>query len=75
VCKKVYTHKDGSTEDSLDIYEAYYNSSGEIWGLSTNPASPYGETLEELEKDLQFLLMAVKRPIIDLESLVFAQMD
>jgi len=48
---------------SFDIREVYYNEDGEIWAYS-DTMSPFGESTEELKKDVSMYLEAFKKPAI-----------
>lgn len=51
------------------IYECYYDHNGKIWGLTEEPVNPYGESQEELTKDLQLMLEATTKPILNISEL------
>jgi hypothetical protein len=61
--------------DMLEIYEVYYNKKGEIIGVTEDPASPGGETLEELQEDMEHYAAALKRPMLIMEEIVFGDHD
>ncbi|MBV8658744.1 MAG: hypothetical protein JO142_13045 [Burkholderiales bacterium] len=54
-------NKDGE----LAIYEVYYHEDGRIQGMSSEPTFPAGETLQELELNIELYLSALKKPILD----------
>lgn len=63
---KVYC---GNAEWVYVIHEAYYNKRGQIWGWSTDPMHPQGETLQELKNDLKHIALAFKKPILNMATL------
>lgn len=68
-----------TSEDSLDpqfwIGEAYYTDDGEIWACTQDAQSPYGETEEELANCYKMMQEAFLKPVIDLDTFVFAKPD
>lgn len=63
----------GQEGEGIYLYEVYYNSKKEIWGIA--PATPFGETLEEFIGDLENMLADAKnQSVIELDKLVFAKM-
>jgi len=62
--------KDASGEafEWLEIHEIYYDSKGNIEGHTENGVAVGGSNLEELEIDLNHMLEALKKPILDLEE-------
>lgn len=58
-------------EEWFAIYEVYYDDDGRPEARTEEPASPAGETLEELQEDLQWYLRALQEPV--LEDAVFRQ--
>lgn len=56
-------HKNG--EVSFEIIECYYAKKGnKIIARSVDAISPHGETLEELRNDLNYMLAALKKPVV-----------
>ncbi len=52
---------------ALGIFDFYYGgTAGEGW--SDSPISPYGETLDDLRVDLQNMMMALNKPVLDFET-------
>jgi len=50
-----------------EIHEVYYKGNAiHMW--SEDPISPYGESLEELKKDLQYQLEALELPILEVRA-------
>lgn len=71
VCKETKEAGSGPV-DIYSIREVYYNKEGKIYAYSENPIAPYGESPEELEADLELMLRARTRPILDLAEVEFA---
>lgn len=59
---RVVKSKDGE-DDWYQIHSAYYNDYG--FGLSVEGARAGGNSLDELRKDLERMLEALNKPIID----------
>ena len=49
------------------IHETYYKSrdSDEVSGFTSEYVAPFGETLEELREELEMMLKACDKPILD----------
>lgn len=62
-------------KDVFQIYEVYYNEAGEITAITEDRIAPLGETLEELQDDLEYYSRALKMPVLKMEEIVFAPMD
>jgi hypothetical protein len=52
-------------EESFAIYEVYYDGDGRPGARTEDPAHSSGETLEELQEDLQAYLRALSEPVVD----------
>ena len=52
-----------------EIHEVFYDKDGEITSWSPCPSSPVGETLEELREDIDKMLGAFTRGVLDEEDL------
>ena len=50
------------------IYEVYYDD-GKIIGMTESPCKPYGDDVEELRSNLEQMLQALDRPILQMEAL------
>ena len=59
-----------SKEEWYEIYEVYYDDSGQPIACTESPARPFGETLEELEADLQHFAEAMEKPVLDYDQIV-----
>lgn len=55
--------------DELAIYSIYYDDDGKIISYSLTPAIVTGDDLEEIETDLQLMMEATKKEIVDLKDL------
>lgn len=78
VCKKLSSYKvdlsnDVYEEDCFGICEVYYNDKGEITFTSENFIEPYGETLEELKRNLESMQKAFNLPVLDLDNIVYSK--
>lgn len=51
-----------------DIREAYYNGNPEPSGYSLTPDPVCGNSLEELQWQLQSMLEAISKPVVDIEK-------
>ena len=63
------------TEDQFGICEVYYNDKGDITFTSENFIEPYGETLEDLKANFDDMKKAFELPVLDLDSIVYAEID
>ncbi len=58
------------------LHEVYYNDRGEISGMTESPSLPFGETPEELMKDLKNMLKDAKnQSILEAGEIKFASKD
>ena len=55
--------------DIYQLYEVYYDDDGKIEGMTENAMQPYGESIEELKNDLQWMIEALREPVLDMEEL------
>jgi hypothetical protein len=53
----------------LGIHEAYYDDSGNIHSLSTDPVSSVFEDLEALKADIELMLHSLGKGIIDFDQI------
>lgn len=58
-------------EVSFGIHEVYYGEDNVPHSYTTEPVEPYGDTLEELEKDLERFKLALKKPVLTKEDFPF----
>lgn len=59
-------------ETACRIYEVYYNDQEEISAITQDPVIPFGETLEELKRDLEHMLEDINRPVLEAGRIEFA---
>lgn len=52
------------------IYEVYFTPAGEIVGWIYNVDVNYFNTAEELERNIQWMLDAFKKPVIEYDTLI-----
>ena len=52
----------------LQLYEIYYDD-GKIIGMLEKPSNPYGESLDELQADVNHMMEAFKKPVLSMEDL------
>lgn len=63
VIRKPYDYKDLVFEE-YNVHEVFYDDNGNIESWTTEPISPYGDTLEELKNTLEKMLEALEKPIL-----------
>ena len=66
---------DSYSENQFGICEVYYNDKGDITFTSENFIEPYGETLEDLKVNFEDMQKAFELPILDLDNIVYAEID
>ena len=52
----------------LQLYEIYYDD-GKIIGMLENPSKPYGDNIDELQADMNYMMEAFRRPVLKLKDL------
>lgn len=55
----------GDTDISYGIYEVYYDENGDIVNISESLAHPISDDLEGLQWNLERMMEACKKPVID----------
>lgn len=55
-------------ENSVAIYEVYYDENGDPRSCTMSPVSPIGEDVEGLKKDLEMMKQAFDKPVLDYED-------
>jgi hypothetical protein len=55
----------GDTDISYGIHEVYYDSNGDIISISEGLAHPISDDLEGLQWNLERMIEACKKPVID----------
>ena len=67
VVRRSYTHADGYVEDTYQIHEAYYDVEPKLL-LTISGVSAIGNTVQELREDLERMLKALDKPVLDYET-------
>lgn len=52
------------SEDHYQIHEVYYRTDGSIKTWSVDPCSPFGESVAELNSDLNMYIRATTKPTL-----------
>ena len=52
----------------LQVYEIYYDD-GKIIGMLENPSKPYGDNIDELQADMNYMMEAFRKPVLKLKDL------
>ena len=52
------------------IHEVYYDSAGRIEAWTEEPCTPFGESLEELIADMDFMAQAMGKPVLKEAELI-----
>jgi hypothetical protein len=55
--------------DRYQLYEVYYDDDGKIEDMTEDSMHPYGESVEELQNDLEYMMEALKQPVLDMKEL------
>jgi hypothetical protein len=55
--------------DRYQLYEVYYDDDGKLEGMTENSMHPYGESVEELQNDLEYMMEALRKPVLDMKDL------
>jgi hypothetical protein len=56
-------------EVGYGIYEVYYTGMGKIENWTEDAVEPFGETVKELKKDLERMLKACDKKVLDYDRL------
>lgn len=75
VCKETYVTGEPEGEIGYTVREVYYNSDGSIWGATEGAKGIYGSDLHEIEDGLAKMQQALTRPVLDLDTLEFSDME
>lgn len=59
---------------SYMVHEVYYNSKDEVTMMTQDPDYPCGESIEELQQDIERFKLATKQPVLDYD-MEFADED
>ena len=65
---RVVSYTDVEGETHLGIHEVYYDKDGRPSMYTESAMAPYGETLEELTKDLEHMRVALTKPVLTEED-------
>lgn len=68
VRKRVYMGKTMESEIVYGIHETYYNDEDKPTAITTDQMRPYGETLEELKSDLDKMVTALEKSVLNWED-------
>lgn len=52
----------------FSIHEVYYDDDGNPWACTEDPASPFGETEEELRAGAAMMMKAFEKPVLNYSS-------
>jgi len=72
IVKKRYNSKE---PPYYEIHEVHYNENGEICAITEDAIAPYGETIDEMEQALQYMMDACKKPILVESEIKYADWD
>lgn len=50
--------------DSFEIHEVYYDESGRPHSYMESASQPFGDNVEELRAEIQYMLEALQHPIL-----------
>ncbi len=65
VVRTIHKEPDSTEYVEYTIHETYYNEDGSVAARTVDPMYPYGETVEELKKVLERMLLALDKPVIE----------
>lgn len=51
------------------IHEVYYHKDGSFRTCTVNPIEPFGETVDELKKDIELMMKAFELPVLNYEEI------
>lgn len=75
VCSETYNKGEPHEEVGYTIREVYYTSAGNIWGTTTGDKGVYGSDLNEITDGLAKMQQALTRPVLNLDTLEFSNID
>lgn len=61
---RVIRHIDAEGNESYMVHEVYYTPEGRPQMYTVNGVAPYGESLDELRKDVERFAAAVEKPVL-----------
>ena len=56
-------------EPLFGIHEVYYSEDGKPEMVTVDPVGPAGDTFEELLSDVEFMVAALTKPVLDYEDI------
>lgn len=74
IVEKTFTQF-GKEEKCYEIHEAYYNRAGELCGLTENPTTPFGESLDDLRLGMEQMMTAFNLPVLIEKEIEYASWD
>ena len=74
-CKKTNEYAPGEVEVTYEIHEVYYNSDGDVCGITEQPCTMYGESKEELVSLIARFNEALDKEPLDIDTLKYADWD
>ncbi len=72
---RIVQKKDPEGDLYCEVHEAHYNAKGDICAITENAVTALGETVEELETELQRMAAACKKPVLIDGEIEFAPWD
>jgi hypothetical protein len=64
---RVFSHPGSLGNDEwYDIREVFYDDSGHPEGTTMEACHPCGDSLEDIENDLKYMMQALKKPVLTL---------
>ena len=63
------THRPKRPLEGFQIREVHYNDAGDIVMYSTNAITPFGDLVEELEVDMNYMVDAMNHESVNLDNL------
>jgi len=52
----------------MSLFEVYYDDAGKPTNITRDPVAPGGDTLEEVRSDLEHMLDALKKPVLNYDD-------
>lgn len=66
---RIWNYRIIRRDEGYYIHEVYYSRKNLPYRITENSMAPYGRTAEELKVDFGLMQEALKRPILDYETL------
>ncbi|NVN93020.1 MAG: hypothetical protein HXX11_20830 [Desulfuromonadales bacterium] len=67
---RVIKKEQPSGETAYVIYQVHYDGQGTIQSVSTDPVSPFRETITDLQNDLEGMRQALDLPVLEAEDVL-----